>query len=174
MGVGLALLMPAVGVAALSLPNVFKAGAPVSAAEMNANFDAVSKSVTTLEAKKPGLPKGMPQILTYDAPAFVFKTSATGTLYAKPGSTGFGTMGVQMTVGDMQDPVDATVVKCGGNSCSIAARSVGGNSTSLLVPADAYVSVQANYTEQVPAEVYLYWQPADATAGALPMQVYPP
>jgi len=50
LGVGGALLVPALAVAALNIPNTFAAGDPVSAAEMNANFDAVKAKVEELEA----------------------------------------------------------------------------------------------------------------------------
>ncbi len=57
LGVVGALLLPALAVAAVGIPNTFSAGDVISASEMNENFDAVKAKMDELEAKLAGVPR---------------------------------------------------------------------------------------------------------------------
>jgi len=51
LGIAGALLVPAIAVAAIEIPNVFEGGDPVSASEMNENFEVMASAIEVLEHK---------------------------------------------------------------------------------------------------------------------------
>src|SRR6187549_957891 len=51
LGIAGALLVPAFAVASVEIPNVFEGGNPVSASEMNENFEVMADALEALEAK---------------------------------------------------------------------------------------------------------------------------
>lgn len=181
LGVGIALLVPALAVGALTLPHTFKAGTPVSASAMNENFrklaeaiDSMALSLEQLQQKKPALPKSLAFSVNYANPKLVLKTTASGMLYARPVGSGNSSLGVLLWVGDGVSDADPPVIKCGVAACSgFASRSFAGSSTSALVPADSYVMVEGYYPSELGATVNLMWQPLDASQDADPTQVYP-
>lgn len=170
----LGLLVPAICVAALSLPHLFEAGKPVSAKQMNENFAAIGEAVASVAAKKPGLPKQLPQSLAYALNMMIFKASETGIFYSRTGGPDHGDLTVVLRVGDGQDGSDQKLLTCGGEACGTPVRSYYANSTSILVPAGAFIQVEATYPAQTTAAVSLFWQPSDSSAAAVPTQVYPP
>src|SRR5688572_27783903 len=51
LGIAGALLVPALAVAAVEIPNVFEGGDPVSASQMNENFQVMTDAIEALEAR---------------------------------------------------------------------------------------------------------------------------
>jgi hypothetical protein len=181
LGTGLALLVPALAVGALALPHQFKAGTPVSASAINENFstltdaiDSLVTSVEQLQGKKPGLPKSLGLFVDYAHPKLILKTAATGMLYARPVGSGSASLGVSLWVGDGVSNADPPAILCGVTACSgFTSRAFESSSASVLVPANAYVLIDGEYSSEVAATVNLMWQPMDASQSALPVQTYP-
>src|SRR5688500_5030725 len=96
LGIAGALLVPALAVGAVEIPNLFEGGNPVSASEMNENFEAMADAIDALEAKVETLESAGLQVPIelgrYSAPAedivVVYQVHTDGVMTASTGGNG--------------------------------------------------------------------------------------
>ena len=172
-GAALGLLAPTVCVAALSIPHLFEAGTPVSSKQMNENFAAVGEAIDGVAARKPGIPLQLGPGLSFAQQMMIFQASETGIFYARSGGSNHGDLTLVLRVGDGRKATDPAVLTCGDADCGMPVRAHYANSADILVPAGAFVQVEASYPAESTALVTLFWQPSDAGANAMPEQIYP-
>ncbi len=176
LGVGLALALPTAAVA-VTLPNTFNEGDVISATEMNANFNALSGAVDSLvervdvlENNKPALPSTLSLSTTFAEPVITLQASESGMLYVRPGGTGYRALSTRIYVGDGQGSDGHA--SCGGGNCPYATRVHDGDSSSVLIPAGAYVTILVNFDTANEASAALFWQPLDERRSAAPTVEY--
>lgn len=162
LGITGALLVPALAVAAIEIPNVFEGGDPVSASEMNQNFEALADALEQLEEKVEKL-EGAGLQAPVEAAQFpgpftglevVYRAVTDGVMsVAAAGDTPRSTA-VRFDLSSTEDGA----LNCDGSNCTpIVSRGYDGSSGSVFVPAGHYVAVKIDeLTDGTLARVY--WQ----------------
>lgn len=164
LGIAGALLIPALAVAAVEIPNVFEGGDPVSASEMNENFEVMANAIEALEAKVETLENAGLQppvgLLGYSAPiedvVVIYQVHTDGIITGRAVGDGFTSTMVRFDVS-----TSAAALPCTSNSASCAVavgRGHNGSSGSAFVPAGHYVAVQIDELFDA-AAAQIFWQP---------------
>ena len=163
LGIAGALLVPALAVAAIDIPNVFAGGEPVSASQMNENFEAMADAIDTLETKVEALENAglqAPIVLKhYDGPVedlvTIYQVHSDGVVSAR--SMGSGLTGV--TVRFDVSPTEAGARNCDGTNCSQSvARGQDGSSGVVFVPAGDFVTISFDELADG-GNAKIFWQP---------------
>ena len=164
LGIAGALLIPALAVAAVEIPNVFEGGNPVSASEMNDNFKAMADAIDALEAKVETLENAGLQppveLSRYAAPAedvvVIYQVHTDGIMASRSVGNGFTSSSIRFDVS-----TSAAELPCTMNSVSCSAslvRGHNGSSGSVFVPAGYFVAVQIDELVDE-AWARIDWQP---------------
>lgn len=175
LGIAGALLIPTLAVAAVDIPNVFEGGDPVSAAEMNENFDTVAMAVDALETSVGALEARIAalegaglqpptRIDTFSADIdtdvmAIYEVKTDGVMSFAPIGSQFYNATVAFDLGTSWSVPSSGVpsVSCEGNSCRVS-RGYQGSSASVFVPAGSFVAISVTGLSGT-ARAELNWQP---------------
>ena len=173
LGIASALSIPAL-VVALDLPHVFQAGDVISAAEVNANFEALRAEVTTLREKVDDLESaqrfGGPAVdlpnVTFTEPYVLYEVEADGFVTFYPKGTGLNDLQYALFVGDARKNNVGTT--CEGAACDIATRHYGASGAIYPVKKGSFVAIQLTSAGATTGTLGVRWLPASAADDTKP------
>jgi hypothetical protein len=183
--------VPAIAVAALTLPNTFQAGALLSAADLNENFSAVGDELaaqaalitslqqtvaeleaqsTTLQTQVAAMQVGSLVALTpfgvndvnVANPVRVWQAGSAGVVVAVPNGGSHTAGDYNLYIGDPEEGEG-----CPSDTCTRVARSVEGDSFTAAVPAGARFTVTADLPADATATVDVHFMPLGGSAPTL-------
>lgn len=150
LGIAGALLVPALAVATVEIPNVFEGGQTVSASKMNDNFTVMANAINALEAKVETLENAglqMPiEIGKYSSTisdlVVVYQVHTDGVMTASvAGGNGVSAAAVRFDISSTEEGA----LNCDGSNCAaIMGRGFDGTTSSVFLPAGHYVAVKVD------------------------------
>ena len=162
LGIAGALLVPAIAVAAIEIPNVFEGGDPVSASEMNENFEVMASAIEVLEHKVEALESAglQPPVLLdeYEAPQtdliVKYQVHTDGIMTARSMGNGYTSTTVRFSVSDDPDALEPCF-----DNCTVAlGRGYNGSSGAVFLAAGQYVGLKVRELNEE-AALGIFWQP---------------
>lgn len=165
LGLGAALLVPALAVGLPSQLTEFTAGTVISADDMNANFQAIAADLEDLRTRVAELEAknelgARVELLAVDEsnPGAIFEAHSDGMVTATPGGSGYGDITLIGRAGDGQSVDDPWAITCSSESCGHRMRGRDGDGIGFLVQAGQLFSVEASNAAGT-ATATIYWQP---------------
>ncbi|HEY6725928.1 MAG TPA: hypothetical protein VI197_17965 [Polyangiaceae bacterium] len=162
LGIAGALLVPALAVAAVEIPNVFEGGDPVSASQMNENFEAMADAIDALEARVEKFENGGLQppvaLKTHTGPLSdvrnVYQVHTDGVMSAR----GMGEGLARLTVRFDLSSTETGALDCASNCIQSLGRGYDGGSGAVFVPAGHYVVARLDEID-LGGSATVFWQP---------------
>src|SRR6187551_3215285 len=111
LGMAGALLIPALAVAAVDIPHMFKGGDRVSASEMNQNFEAMAEAIEALEAKVEALESTGLQpparLGEHTKPTrVIYQARTDGVIVSRAENKGYDSTSIRLDIGTTEESVE--------------------------------------------------------------------